>query len=237
MSKPFAVFDIDGTVARTSLFLATVHEMMRRSMISPEDNDRIHQALDDWLKRRYDGAFLHYQDLCVEVLFKELGNIKVSAYESLLDTVMERFSDRIYTYPIKLIKQLKKQGYMILAVSGSEHTAVSRFCKQHGFDDWIGTGYYRDGFYFTGAASDVIFKKDQYLQQLIDKHNLQKHDSIGVGDTASDIPLLKMVAEPICFNPNQDLLAEARKRGWKIVIERKDVVYNLDPRHKQHLLV
>ncbi|MEM6998160.1 MAG: HAD-IB family phosphatase [Patescibacteria group bacterium] len=236
MQKPFAVFDIDGTVARTSLFLATVHEMMRRQMTSKEDSDRIHAALDDWIMRRSDGAFHVYEMLCVEVLYKELGNVKISAYESVLDKVIEKFSGKTYKYTTNLIKQLKDEGYMVLAVSGSEQKAVARFCKLHGFDDYIGVDFHRDGFYFTGSATDVVHNKHTYLQELIDRHDLSRHDSIGVGDTKSDIEMLKMVAEPICFNPNKELLEYARKAGWKIVIERKDVVYELDKKGKVYTL-
>jgi len=40
--------------------------------------------------------------------------------------------------------------------------------------------------------------------------------------------MLKMVADPICFNPNKELYDYARKAGWKIAIERKDVIYQID---------
>ena len=51
--------------------------------------------------------------------------------------------------------------------------------------------------------------------------------SIGVGDTESDIPFLEMVAKPVCFNPNQKLYRYAKRMGWKTVVERKDVIYEL----------
>ncbi|MFH1246519.1 MAG: hypothetical protein V1489_01955, partial [Candidatus Liptonbacteria bacterium] len=52
----------------------------------------------------------------------------------------------------------------------------------------------------------------------------------GVGDTESDVSFLKMVERPICFNPNKELYAKAKKRGWRVVVERKDVVYEFAPR-------
>jgi phosphoserine phosphatase len=36
-----------------------------------------------------------------------------------------------------------------------------------------------------------------------------------------------MVSEPICFNPNAALYAQAKRMGWKVVVERKDVIYEL----------
>jgi phosphoserine phosphatase len=48
-----------------------------------------------------------------------------------------------------------------------------------------------------------------------------------VGDTDGDIPLLESVARPICFNPNQRLFTHAKRVGWDVVVERKDVIYKL----------
>jgi len=62
-------------------------------------------------------------------------------------------------------------------------------------------------------------------------------DSIGVGDTESDIGFLELVDNPIAFNPNTTLAAHAKKKGWKIVIERKDLVVEIDPRKAKFLKV
>ena len=35
---------------------------------------------------------------------------------------------------------------------------------------------------------------------------------------------------PIAFNPNQNLKAAAEEAGWRIVVEKKDVIYEIDPK-------
>ena len=57
--------------------------------------------------------------------------------------------------------------------------------------------------------------------------NLTTKNSIAVGDTEGDIPLLEGVEQPICFNPNQALYNHAKLMGWEVVVERKDVIYYL----------
>ncbi|MFH1671614.1 MAG: HAD-IB family hydrolase, partial [Candidatus Portnoybacteria bacterium] len=52
-------------------------------------------------------------------------------------------------------------------------------------------------------------------------------DSVGVGDSESDIAFLELVKKPICFNPNSRLYHHAKSAKWKIVVERKDVIYTL----------
>ena len=61
-------------------------------------------------------------------------------------------------------------------------------------------------------------------------------DSVGMGDTLSDVGFLEMVETPIAFNPNRGLFEVARQRGWPIVVERKDVIYNLQSRLEDRVL-
>jgi phosphoserine phosphatase len=61
----------------------------------------------------------------------------------------------------------------------------------------------------------------------VEKEGLTLQHSVGVGDTESDMPFLEMVSKPICFNPNEKLYKNARRLSWNVVVERKDVIYNL----------
>ena len=73
----------------------------------------------------------------------------------------------------------------------------------------------------------VIDDKSKILKRAVEKENLSLKGSIGVGDTEGDISFLKIVSRPVCFNPNQHLYKYAKRAGWEVVVERKDVVYKL----------
>jgi phosphoserine phosphatase len=53
--------------------------------------------------------------------------------------------------------------------------------------------------------------------------------SYGLGDTESDAPFLEIVENPIAFNPNYNLKKIAEEKGWRIVVEKKDVIYEIHP--------
>jgi phosphoserine phosphatase len=59
------------------------------------------------------------------------------------------------------------------------------------------------------------------------KHKLTLKGSVGVGDSEGDISFLEQVENPICFNPNRILYRHALLSGWKVVVERKDVIYEI----------
>jgi phosphoserine phosphatase len=48
--------------------------------------------------------------------------------------------------------------------------------------------------------------------------------------------MLEYVEHPIAFNPEIRLFNEARNKGWKIVVERKNVVYELEANHGSYVL-
>ena len=65
------------------------------------------------------------------------------------------------------------------------------------------------------------------IRRAVEKENLTYTDSIAVGDSESDIPMLELVTHPICFNPNSMLFKQAKRCGWEVVVERKDVIYKI----------
>ena len=73
----------------------------------------------------------------------------------------------------------------------------------------------------------LIENKANIVARVLDKEAVTKKGSIGVGDTDGDIPLLESVERPICFNPNKRLHDHATRLDWDIVVERKDMIYEL----------
>ena len=53
--------------------------------------------------------------------------------------------------------------------------------------------------------------------------------SVGVGDSESDIPMLSTVERPIAFNPTRNLYEHAVEHAWPVVVERKNMIYKLEP--------
>jgi len=124
-------------------------------------------------------------------------------------------------------RYLKKKNYYLLAISHSPQKIVKEFAKKLGFDKVYGRIFELDKQRkFTGKMlySELIFSKAKILKRAVEKEKLTLKGSVGVGDTEGDIPFLKMVDNPICFNPNLKLYRYAKRLGWKIVIERKDVI-------------
>ena len=82
---------------------------------------------------------------------------------------------------------------------------------------------------FTGKVEyeDLMYHKGKVLKRAMRNETVTLQGSVGVGDTDSDIAMLKMVSRPVAFNPNKKLYQAAKRNGWEIIVERKDMVYKL----------
>ena len=228
-SRPFAVFDIDGTIARSSLLQLIVRELANRGHVRLATAINIEKMLNDYRQRITDESFGDYMKKAVEMLFMDLPEgLRTEEYDVAIQTVVADSVANRYLYTSQLIQTLRSSGYFLIAISGSEFRAVELFAKSLDFDAWLGVvKYVEKNGRITGETEAVQFKKNEILQGMIHKFGLQTKGSVAVGDTSSDIPMLEMVDQPIAFNPNQSLFKVARDRGWMTVVERKDMVYGL----------
>ena len=224
--KKVAVFDIDGTIFRSSLLIKLVEELVARGDFPASASDLYKPTEEAWVQRH--GT---YEDYIMKVVESFTTNLKGLPYSALYDAakvVSAKERDLRYRYTSKLITELKAQGYFLLAVSQSPWAVLEDFCKSLGFDKVYGRFYELDETeHFTGQvkSEELISDKAAIVRRAAEKHGLTLEDSYTVGDTEGDIPMLAIASHPICFNPNAKLAAEARKNGWTIVIERKDVIY------------
>ena len=233
MGQQFAAFDIDGTVVRTALFLQVVDELIVRGQLSSQHRQTLDAKWADYQARRHQDAFRAYNQASVEILFQNLNSLSVHDYRSAVDTVVARSHDQVYVYTRDLILNLKKHGYFLIALSGSEQYALEKFTDQFGFDIVSGDRYVEKDDTFTGEIDSIFGNKGAALRQLITEHGLSPDGSVGVGDSLGDASMLEVVQRPIAFNPEAQLLAEAKQNGWEVVIERKNVIYSLQP-SKEH---
>lgn len=235
-SKRFAVFDIDGTLIRWQLYHAVVDRMAKKGLLGTDAKDQLRDARMHWKRREHPEAFHDYEKALIAVYQAALPNLKSEDFDQTVSEIIQEYKGQIYTYTRDLILRLKKRGYILLAISGSHQELVKLIAEEYGFDDWHGSTYQRKDGSFTGEAEIASFDKRKHLSMLVDRHKLSFDDSYAVGDSASDAPMLEMVEHPIAFNPDMKLLAIAQTHGWNVVVERKNVVYELKAQDGTYVL-
>ena len=227
-NKKVAIFDIDGTVFRSSLLIELTDALIQEGIFSSNVRKIYSKAHKNWLDRK--GSYEDYIEAVVKAFLQNIKGVQYKEFSRITKKVVDFHKDRTYQYTRDIIRDLKKKNYYLLAISHSPQKVVKEFCKGMEFDKIYGRIYEIDKQErFTGKVlyEELISDKAEVLKRAIEKEKLTLEGSVGVGDTDSDISFLKMVEIPICFNPNEKLYQHAKQVGWKIVVERKDVVYNL----------
>jgi HAD superfamily hydrolase (TIGR01490 family) len=223
-----AVFDIDGTVYREAMSFIVAEELL----IGPdfkEEAEALAGARHTYKSRGSTEAYWAYNKTILDVFKKALQHTTPAQLQEVIATLLKHKSDYCYAYTIQLIKQLKAEGRTLIAISGSIANIVEPFAKSVGFDYVVASGLEVKNGAFTGErATETKQGKDKILKALVAEHDLSLEGSVGVGDTHRDIPMLAVTEHPIAFNPNAALYEEAEKHGWKIVLERKNMIYELE---------
>ncbi|MFA5777069.1 MAG: HAD family phosphatase [Parcubacteria group bacterium] len=226
--KKVAIFDIDGTIFRSSLLIEITEALIDAGALKPSLRKYYAKHRQNWLDRK--GSYEKYIGGVVEAFENNIKGVKYKDFLRISQKVLAIKQDRTYQYTRDLIGKLKKKNYYLLAISNSPEVIVGNFCKQLGFNKAYGRIYeVNEKGIFTGKIlhEKIIGDKAKVIKRAIEKENLTIVGSIAVGDTESDIPMFKMVDSPICFNPNKRLYSAAKKYGWKMIVERKDMFYEI----------
>lgn len=224
--KKVAIFDVDGTIFRSSLLIELVEAFIEEGVFPKDVASKYEREYRSWFER--EGGYEEYIAAVVRTFRENIKGVHYGTLSDISKRVVLEQQKRVYRYTRDLVSELKADGYFLLAISQSPKTTVDAFCKQLGFDKVYGRIYEigpQD--LCTGEVTDehLIMNKANIVRRALEKEDLTLEGSVGVGDTEGDIPMLELAERPICFNPNSNLYKHARRQKWEVVVERKDVIY------------
>jgi len=226
--QKIAIFDIDGTIFRKNLQFELINELSWMDIFPRRVRNQIVTLYTNWLE--HSGTYEQYRLGLVELYEKYIPGCKLADIERASNVVVSFHQDRTYVFAEQMIAKLRKENYHLIAVSGSPVEIVREYDKLHlKFDAVFGSVYALNekGVYTGESQYEPVKNKGNLVKQYVYEHDLTLEDSYGMGDTESDASFLDIVANPIAFNPNENLKAIAQEKGWRIVVEKKDVVYDI----------
>jgi HAD superfamily hydrolase (TIGR01490 family) len=235
VKEPLAVFDVDGTLFRRGLLPALTRRLVNEEVFPERVREELSEDYYAWVERR--GSYEIYDELVVQLFLRELKGASVAELRRCAKVEVEAHGRRLHIYTRDLAQRLKQAGYYLIAISGSPTDVLETFLNPLGFDRAWGTVLGQEEGRYTGQLLHHPFSdKRGVLKGFLEEASLNLDRSVGVGDTLSDVGFLELVQTPIVFNPNRRLFDVARQQDWPIVVERKDVIYNLQVRLKDSLL-
>ena len=138
-NKKVAIFDIDGTIFRSSLLIELVNALIENKLFPQKTRFLYEKSYQDWLDRK--GL---YETYIMDVVHAFEDHLKTLRHDDFMRTVKQVIAfhkNRTYVYTRDLIQELKKKDYFILAISHSPKELLDEFCANWGFDKVYGRVY------------------------------------------------------------------------------------------------
>jgi HAD superfamily phosphoserine phosphatase-like hydrolase len=226
--KKIAIFDIDGTIFRKNLQFELINELSWMNIFPRKVRNKIVTLYTDWLEHK--GNYEQYRRGLVDLYAQYIKGCKVKDVESASKIVVSFHQDRTYIFAEELIAKLRRENYHMIAISGSPVEVVREYNDRHlKFDAVFGSVYKYDksGTYIGECEYEPVQHKGSLVKQYVYEHGMSLDGSYGMGDTESDASFLDIVENPIAFNPNENLKTIAEEKKWRIVVEKKDVIYEI----------
>jgi HAD superfamily phosphoserine phosphatase-like hydrolase len=223
-----AIFDIDGTIFRKNLHFELINELVWMKIFPLEVRSKLTQVYSGWLE--HSGTYEEYRQALVSIYSQYIRGVSREEVLKASQYVIPFHAKRTYIFSEDLIKKLRREHYRLIVISGSPLEIVEEYNRHYlKFDEVFGSVYALDteGKYTGEATFEPSQDKGTIVRDYIGRHGLSLKGSYGIGDTESDISFLKLVEHPIAFNPNQNLHDAALDAGWRIVVEKKDVIYDI----------
>lgn len=233
--RKLAIFDVDGTITRWHLVFVLFEQLAKKGIFPPETLEQTIDAYMGWLNR--EKVFSEYDNKVTEIFHTYAKGVSEESVLAVADDIIENKRYKVYRYSYNLIHKLRKEGYYIVLISGSPGFIVKKLAVKLRCDRAYGKLFEVINGRFTGKVKYGEDEVDAYapldktviLKRLFEVIDFEPDlkNSISVGDSLSDLPILEAVGNPVVFNPTLDLTKIARERQWKIVVERKDVIYEV----------
>lgn len=217
-TRKAAFFDLDKTVVAKSSALAFSRELYREGLISPsivaktayaQVSYQLLGAGHEKMERSRD-AFLS--------LTKGWDSAQVKRI--VRETLQHVLDPLIYQEALDLFARHRREGRDLYLVSSAGEEVVQPLAEYLGVPYVIATrmGLDAEGRYdgtlefyaYAGHKADAIH--DEAARRDIDLD-----DSYAYSDSVTDLPMLEAVGHPVAVNPDRELRALARERGWEIL--------------------
>ncbi len=222
MPKPFAAFDVDGTIFKSSLAEKIVEGGIEAGIFAAKAFATAHERRRQWQRNNNEGIYQSYLHHLVGAFVIQMAGVEVERFEEVASQVMQQHSVRKFAFSRRLLEALH-DSHSPIAISGSPLMLLEPFLGDLHFESIYGSTFEIEDGKFTGKATSVG-DKAEILRDLVIQEQVTQESSIAIGDTISDKSMLEYANVPIIFNGGRTLTNYGKPRGWTRVNEHKDQI-------------
>jgi HAD superfamily hydrolase (TIGR01490 family) len=219
MANSAAFFDLDRTLISGASAFPFGVEAWRQGLATRGDILKWTMAALSFLIAgdKGDGVSM---DIRGEFLARIEG-ASVSDLDQIGQAILPKLATRVRPESRKLVAMHHDTGRDTWIVSASPHAIVEPLAASLGMTGAIGTeGEIVDGRFTGRLGGPFIYGpgKAEAIEKLASDRGYDLALSYAYSDSISDLPMMELVGHPVAVNPDSELTAIARERGWPVVI-------------------
>ena len=219
-----ALFDLDGTLVSTHLWLGIVkHHLKTKENVLPVLWYIFsHMVLMPFWKMKFISSEKYYQSWGRD-LAELIKGIKVERGKEIFHWLSDEYlMPSLKKTVFERLEKHRKEGFLTILTSGSFQELLKIIISHLNMDFAIGTELEVVKDRFSGKivpplcfGEGKVEKIKEFLLEKKLKVNFQ--DSFAYSDSFFDLPLLRLVGNPVAVEPDKKLLEIAKVKGWQII--------------------
>jgi HAD superfamily hydrolase (TIGR01490 family) len=218
VAKAAAFFDLDRTLIQGSSAFQFGRAAFRAGMLS-----RRRLIADAWanVMFRLRGSNDDDTHALRDRISASLEGTRVLDLERLGAAVLAGVLPRIYPEVLALAHEHQDAGRSVYITTAASQELADILAQVLVLDGGIGSQFSEsiDGVY-TGKPTGLFIYgegKARAVAELASREGIDLAESYAYSDSASDLPMLRLVGHPVAVNPDRELLRVAREQGWEVL--------------------
>lgn len=205
-----AAFDCDGTLWSGDAGERFFDWELKRGLVKPEISQAMRARYAE-----YKSGKVSEDDMCGEMVTMHQGLSEAAMMEAAAEFMSSSFPGRVFPEMQELVRRLHDDGCEIWAVSSSNEWVIRAGMDQFGIphDRILAAKVELDGALVTDRLVQVPSGpgKPKVLREVV-----KKNIDAAFGNSRWDVEMLEHAKHAYAVNPNPDLEALARQRGWTV---------------------
>jgi HAD superfamily hydrolase (TIGR01490 family) len=211
-----AFFDLDKTIVARSSPLALGKSFFKEGLIT---RSWLIKSLYAQLMFHLMGADEDKMERMRQEAARMTEGWEVEKVRRVVGEVLEEvMSPLIYAEALEVIHDHRQAGRLICIVSSSPEEVVEPLAALLGVDRYIASVPRIEDGKYTGELEFYAYGpyKAEAIKKLAEAEDIALERSYAYSDSATDLPMLEVVGNPVAVNADKDLRKIAEERGWPV---------------------
>jgi HAD superfamily hydrolase (TIGR01490 family) len=217
MARGAAFFDLDKTLIEGSSAIHFARASYRAGVMS-----RRQLAKDLWANVRFrlEGSTDTGADELRERVQAAIAGQRVVDLARLTPDALAGILPRVYPEMLKEAYAHQDAGRLVYIVTAASQEMAEMMAHVLIFDGGVGMrSEIVDGRYTGRPDGPFTYREGKAvaIRQMAERDGIDLAESYAYSDSESDLPMLRLVGNPVAVNPDAELSRVARAEGWRII--------------------